>query len=199
MTIQSPNESRRDFLTTSAAVAGAAMLIPAVHAAGADTIRVGLIGCGSRGTGAASQALLESGADECFSADVSKVLANAEKLELYSLDPGRKEKKATDGFRRRKILGKTTLSGDEKKSIVESLQKGVAENRGSAAWCFNPRHGIKATHEGKTVELVICFECLSIDGWCNGSPFRVLTTASPAKEFNRVLLAKKVPLPKEAK
>ena len=52
--------SRRDFLTTSAA-AGASLaalsLVPAVHAAGGDTLKVGLIGCGSRGTGAASQAL----------------------------------------------------------------------------------------------------------------------------------------------
>ena len=52
--------SRRDFLATST-VAGASLaalsLAPAVHAAGGDTLRVGLIGCGSRGTGAASQAL----------------------------------------------------------------------------------------------------------------------------------------------
>ena len=53
----SPGESRRDFLTTSATLAGAAMIVPHVHAAGAETIRVGLIGCGGRGTGAASQAL----------------------------------------------------------------------------------------------------------------------------------------------
>jgi predicted dehydrogenase len=52
--------SRRDFLTTSAGLAGAAVLTglaPAVHAAGSDTLRIGLIGCGGRGTGAAAQAL----------------------------------------------------------------------------------------------------------------------------------------------
>ena len=52
--------SRRDFLTTSAGLAGAAVLTglsTAVHAAGNDTLRVGLIGCGNRGTGAAMQAL----------------------------------------------------------------------------------------------------------------------------------------------
>jgi predicted dehydrogenase len=56
--------SRRDFLKTSTvALAGgvAASLgaIPALHAAGSDEIRVGLIGCGGRGTGA-SQNVLES-------------------------------------------------------------------------------------------------------------------------------------------
>ncbi len=48
--------SRRDFLKTSAALAGAALVTPTVHAAGSDVIRVGLIGCGGRGTGAAEQA-----------------------------------------------------------------------------------------------------------------------------------------------
>jgi predicted dehydrogenase len=57
----SPGASRRDFLTAAAATgAGLATLsglAPAVHAGGSDVLRVGLIGCGGRGTGAAKQAL----------------------------------------------------------------------------------------------------------------------------------------------
>ncbi len=55
--------SRRDFLKTSAAAAFATSVvsrlggIPYVHAAGSDVIKVGLIGCGGRGTGAAAQAV----------------------------------------------------------------------------------------------------------------------------------------------
>ena len=48
--------SRRDFLTTAAA-AGTMAAVSNVHAAGSDMLRVGLIGCGDRGTGAATQAL----------------------------------------------------------------------------------------------------------------------------------------------
>src|SRR4051812_48291242 len=51
-----PAFSRRDFLMTSAAAATLAA-VPHVHAAGSDVLRVGLVGCGSRGTGAAGQAL----------------------------------------------------------------------------------------------------------------------------------------------
>jgi predicted dehydrogenase len=56
----SPSGStRRDFLAGSAAtLAGAALLAPHAHAAGGDTLRVGLIGCGGRGTGAAENALM---------------------------------------------------------------------------------------------------------------------------------------------
>src|SRR6266566_4112456 len=53
--------SRRDVLKTSAiatAALAAPLIIPrAVRAAGADLLKVGLIGCGGRGTGAAQQAL----------------------------------------------------------------------------------------------------------------------------------------------
>ena len=56
----SADTSRRDFLKVSA-VAGASLtalaVAPAVHAAGGDTLKIGLIGCGNRGTGAAAQAL----------------------------------------------------------------------------------------------------------------------------------------------
>ena len=48
--------SRRQFIGSSAA-ATALGAVPHAHAAGSDVLRVGLIGCGGRGTGAASQAL----------------------------------------------------------------------------------------------------------------------------------------------
>jgi myo-inositol 2-dehydrogenase / D-chiro-inositol 1-dehydrogenase len=54
-------ESRREFLKSTgrmaAASALAGMTIPRVHAAGGDTIKIALIGCGGRGAGAAVNAL----------------------------------------------------------------------------------------------------------------------------------------------
>ena len=51
--------SRRDFLKTStaAAVAAGFVRVPGAWAAGTDTIRVGLVGCGGRGTGAVENVL----------------------------------------------------------------------------------------------------------------------------------------------
>jgi predicted dehydrogenase len=55
------SSSRRQFLKNSGTVAAAAtvagMVVPRVHAAEDNTIRVALVGCGGRGTGAASDAL----------------------------------------------------------------------------------------------------------------------------------------------
>ncbi|MDZ4688100.1 MAG: Gfo/Idh/MocA family oxidoreductase [Planctomycetaceae bacterium] len=63
---QTSATNRRDFLKTStiAAVGAAATqltLQSAVYASGDDTVKVGLVGCGGRGTGAASQALSTQG------------------------------------------------------------------------------------------------------------------------------------------
>ncbi len=49
--------SRRQFLKASAAVAATVPLAHAAHVQGRDLLKVGLIGCGGRGTGAAAQAL----------------------------------------------------------------------------------------------------------------------------------------------
>jgi len=53
--------SRRDFLRHSRAIASATALagtaIPAVHAAGSDAIRLALVGCGGRGSGAVANAM----------------------------------------------------------------------------------------------------------------------------------------------
>ena len=61
-TNSSPQQTRRDFIKTSAAL-GAALAAPAIisgnlmAAANSDTLRIGLVGCGGRGSGAAAQAL----------------------------------------------------------------------------------------------------------------------------------------------
>jgi myo-inositol 2-dehydrogenase / D-chiro-inositol 1-dehydrogenase len=56
-----PDLNRRDFLKTTSTLAAAAALAPGVFAANNDTLKVALIGCGGRGSGAASQALSTEG------------------------------------------------------------------------------------------------------------------------------------------
>ncbi len=53
MTESTSSPSRRDFLKASTATAAGLAFLPNAHAKGNDTIKVGLIGCGGRGTGAA--------------------------------------------------------------------------------------------------------------------------------------------------
>jgi len=62
MNSKNQTTNRRDFLKTSAAITSAALtgalsLERSAHAAGSDVIKIGLIGCGGRGTGAAVNAM----------------------------------------------------------------------------------------------------------------------------------------------
>src|SRR6266550_9116049 len=57
--------TRREFIKTTGRIAAASALagvaIPHVHAAGSSLVQVALVGCGGRGTGAASNALASQG------------------------------------------------------------------------------------------------------------------------------------------
>jgi predicted dehydrogenase len=72
--------SRRDFVKGSAAVSLAAMAAPSsrIFAAGSDRLRFGLVGCGSRGTGAAGDCLsADANVDLVAMADVFADKANS--------------------------------------------------------------------------------------------------------------------------
>ncbi len=57
--------SRRDFLKTASTVAAGTALLSGIssraYAASNETLNIGLVGCGGRGTGAAGQALKTPG------------------------------------------------------------------------------------------------------------------------------------------
>ena len=76
-----PTSSRRDFLTTTGAVAAgntlAGLHVPLVHAAENNTINVALVGAGGRGTGAAALASVAFRSISFLSATASCVSAVA--------------------------------------------------------------------------------------------------------------------------
>jgi hypothetical protein len=132
--------------------------------------------------------------------EVRAVLDKADRFEVVSLDPTRQKEKPKDDFHGWKVLGSTEVKDAEaRKKVVAALYEGIADSDGKVAACFNPRHGIRATHDGKTVELVICFECLSMQGFLGKERSGALTTRSPEKTFDQVLRDAKVPLAPKAK
>ena len=132
-------------------------------------------------------------------AAVKDVLNKAEQLELYSLEPGNANKddkpETLHGW---KVLGKTTVKDARaRKELIEAAGK---PSRKGGAKCFEPRHAIRATHAGKTVDLVICFECSWVyvyEGDKETAKLTVDRKEQPA--FDRVLREAKVPLPKKPK
>jgi len=135
--------TRRDFLTSSALAASAAVLgtldiSRSAHAAGSDVIRVGMIGCGGRNTGAAGQALkADKGARLVAMGDIFMDRVKARREQLKSQ---RRDQVAVDddhcfaGF-------------DGYKHVIESSDVVLIANGAK----FHPFHAMAAIQAGKHV------------------------------------------------
>jgi hypothetical protein len=128
------------------------------------------------------------------------ILDKSSEISLYSLDPEAKADKENElhGW---KVLGKTTVKEAEARNkLLSALEKSIAEPGRGGFKCFDPRHAIRATHDGKSVDLVICFECGWVYVYIDGKAAAHLemdTVAQPP--FDDVLLKAKVPLAKKPK
>jgi len=145
-------------------------------------------------------AMLLSGCGQRIPASVLPALEKADKFELYSLDPTPTTEIPAVNFHDWAILGSTEVDkADVRKRLVAALKKAAAENEGIAAGCFNPRHGIRVIHGGKTYDLVICFECYSVIVYIDDvRKESFLITDSALDTFNKVLTDAKVKLPEGA-
>lgn len=131
--------------------------------------------------------------------ELQTILESAEQFELFSLNPTELPQDAIpqDAFHEWEVLGKTIVKNAEtRKKLIVAFKTGVAENEGIAASCFAPRHGIRVTHNGKTADFVICFQCLQVLTYVgNSKATGFLISASPQASFDNVLKEAKVPLP----
>ena len=96
------------------------------------------------------------------------VLRGAGTIEIFALDPihvSERESSAPSlhGY---PILGSATITDHgQRAALVELVLDGIVKSEGEQAFCFDPRHGLRAVHEGRTLELVICYECLSMNAY----------------------------------
>ena len=125
-------------------------------------------------------------------------LDQAQKYELLSLDPLVRGT-TDDHFHGWKVLGRTTVDDPSvRKKLNDALKEGARVGAQGPMACFNPRHGIRTTRDGKTLDLVICFECVQVyvyEGKDKTGNF--LISASPEATFDDVLRAGGVPLAKK--
>jgi hypothetical protein len=146
---------------------------------------------------ASAAALPAWGEDKPVVKNFKAVFEKADQIIIYSLDPSfdNKEPDESKGFHGWKILGSTTIKDAKARGkIVAAIAKGLDESDGTAAKCFNPRHGLRATVDGKPVDVVICFECLQMQFFAGEAPKTETTTRSPEKALDEVLTAAGVSL-----
>jgi predicted dehydrogenase len=170
--------SRRDFLKTSAALGGGAVastlgFVPSVHAAGSDTIKIGLIGCGGRGKGAAENAAEAS-----------------ENVKLYALGdlfPDHLEEARRQFSKNDKLSGKVEVSDERCFTGFDAYQKvldsGVDLVILATPPGFRPQHLEAAVKAGKHI---FTEKPVAVDGT---GIRKVLAAAEEAKRKNLAVVA----------
>jgi hypothetical protein len=129
-------------------------------------------------------------------------LEQAEELELVSLDPGKpaKGENPKSTFHKRKILGTTRITDREtRRFLLAAFNEGLREANESAE-CFEPRHCIRVKHQGKVIEVVICFACdlgvVYIDGKLDPD-LQFTTDHSPRAVFDALLSASRIQIARD--
>jgi len=121
--------------------------------------------------------------------DALAILESARHVTVYSLSPGATprekldQKKTFHGYR---ILRRLDVKGETKSELLGKLYTAIAEQPDPAR-CFIPRHGIRATSSGETVDLVICFECKQFKSYLNGKEGGGTVGVSAEKHFNNLI------------
>jgi hypothetical protein len=122
-------------------------------------------------------------------------LDGPEQLTLYSIDGGDSEPKAGEKLQGYPVLGKVEVTdADKRKEIVAALKEGLTRSDGTMAKCFWPRHAIRTVDKGRTLDYVICFECLQLKLHDGSSASVKPVTREPQAVFNKYLKEAGIPL-----
>ena len=140
-----------------------------------------------------------------------QVLEQSPQLTLFSVDPSPEDydsqfnSKTHPMFHGHMIFGQTVISDSAAKTaLLASFYDGLVappDPRGYkqvGIGCFNPRHGLRATLDGKTVDLLICFGCMQVETYINNHRLarHAHINAAPSEKFNQILTAAGVPIGK---
>ncbi|MDC3960559.1 hypothetical protein [Polyangium jinanense] len=93
------------------------------------------------------------------------VLEGADSFQVLALDPDRGEEPppGVETFHGHQVLAKGDVEGPEARERIAGIVNAGVRKGGTQAKCFNPRHGVHAVQGGRTVDLVICYECSALE------------------------------------
>lgn len=125
------------------------------------------------------------------------ILESAEQFQIYRLEPYGAEppKPGETVFHDHVILGQADVKDSATKEKITSIVNRGIRQGGTQAKCFNPRHGIHAVRAGKTVDLVICYECSAVEVGENGQ-WSTLVTGDVQSDLDAAFKAAGIPAEK---
>lgn len=120
--------------------------------------------------------------------------AGIESMVLYSVDgkfkaSNDKRTPAGEFYRGRPVFGKVSIDDAATRAkVLSELNKSITASDGTVSKCFWPRHALKVTRRGqKTIEYVICFECLQLKSYENNQSETTPITKSAEAYFDKLL------------
>jgi hypothetical protein len=118
-------------------------------------------------------------------------LRKCDKYILLSIDPSSESDiPKSEQFHNHRVLGQTEIKDSKRKwelttALIEAVERDRDVKYGFS--CFNPRHGIRAIAETNTIDLLICFECGTIEEFGNSGEGSSPLNPGPRDLFNRTL------------
>ncbi|HMS15358.1 MAG TPA: hypothetical protein PKA37_00860 [Planctomycetota bacterium] len=119
-----------------------------------------------------------------------RILRKAEQFSILALVPPRgpiaevaPDRSSFHGY---EILGEVRVrKPDLQATVMDVLTQGMRSSDGRIAGCFLPRHGIRAFHQGRFIDLVICYECLHMRVYPGAyGPHEVVLTTDVSRKMN---------------
>ena len=144
------------------------------------------------------QAYNEPELKEQMTPAMAAILRGADKLVLFSIDPrsslfdDSNPGGASGTFRGHRILGSVEVKdAREREQLVKAWEDGLG---GDVSMCWTPRHGIRASRGGETLEIIVCFQCSHFYANTANEKSGGAIKSSTGAVFNRILKAAGVPL-----
>jgi hypothetical protein len=120
-----------------------------------------------------------------------RAFARAERFEVLALDPFTQSDTIPDNYYGWRVVGRAAVTDRPARArLIESLRRSLRQPGVEPGFCFHPRHGLSVTRAGRTVDLVICFECSRFESYENGEQTDFAPVGgAPEPLFNDLLRA----------
>jgi hypothetical protein len=121
------------------------------------------------------------------------VLDSPDRVTLYSIrgDAFRFTRKKHPGeeFRGFPVLGRNEINDERKcRALAAALKQGINSAPGDVYACFWPRHALRVTSGGRTIDFLICFECEWVYVYDESSEKRLHVSKGSQPIFDQSLL-----------
>jgi hypothetical protein len=116
---------------------------------------------------------------------ITEITKDSYTMELFSLNPADQHRLPENDFHGWESWGSAKLSEIDAKELLQGLLEGI-DSGGLQAVCFSPRHGLRITTSTKSLDILICYECLSIVVYERDKyTMSISTSSEPLKLFNQ--------------